>query len=87
MKSKQFTITTEAGVHARPATMLVNKASQFDSDIQVKYKDKYVNLKSIMGVMSLGIPGGAGIEIIAEGEDEQQAIEGIAAVIDKYLRQ
>lgn len=85
MKSKHFKITAELGVHARPATMLVNKAGQYDSNIQVMYKDKKVNLKSIMGVMSLGIPNGAEVEITAEGDDENQAIDGITAIIKEHL--
>lgn len=85
MKSKTFTITADSGVHARPATLLVNKAGQYNSDIQIGYKDKKVNLKSIMGVMSLGIPKGAEIEIIAEGDDADEALEGITAVIKEHL--
>ncbi len=85
MKSKTFTITADSGVHARPATLLVNKAGQYNSDIQIGYKDKKVNLKSIMGVMSLGIPKGAEIEITAEGDDADEALEGITAVIKEHL--
>lgn len=85
MKSKTFTITADSGVHARPATLLVNKAGQYNSDIQIGYKDKKVNLKSIMGVMSLGIPKGAEIKITAEGDDADEALEGITAVIKEHL--
>lgn len=53
MAEKQFKVTADTGIHARPATLLVQTASKFDSDIQLQYKDKKVNLKSIMGVMSL----------------------------------
>ena len=53
---KKFIITDEAGLHARPATVLVNTASQYDSEIYLEYKGRKVNLKSIMGVMSLGVP-------------------------------
>ncbi|MDM8098500.1 MULTISPECIES: phosphocarrier protein HPr [Oceanobacillus] len=85
MKSQTFTITAETGVHARPATLLVNKAGQFDSEIEVSYKGKNVNLKSIMGVMSLGIPKGAEIEVRADGKDEADALNGIADVIKEHL--
>ncbi|CEI81498.1 phosphocarrier protein HPr [Oceanobacillus oncorhynchi subsp. incaldanensis] len=85
MKSQTFTITAETGVHARPATLLVNKAGQFDSEIEVSYKGKNVNLKSIMGVMSLGIPKGAEIEVSADGKDEADALNGIADVIKEHL--
>ncbi|OIM73395.1 HPr family phosphocarrier protein, partial [Oenococcus oeni] len=59
MVSKEFTITADSGLHARPATMLVQKASEFDSKLTLKYDGKEVNLKSIMGVMSLGAGKGA----------------------------
>lgn len=85
LKTQAFKITAESGVHARPATLLVNKAGQFESDINVHYKGKSVNLKSIMGVMSLGIPMGAEIEISAEGNDEEAAIEGLTEVIKEHL--
>lgn len=63
MQEKTFTITADTGVHARPATLLVNKAGQFESEVEVAYNNKSVNLKSIMGVMSLGIPKGAEIKV------------------------
>ncbi len=55
MASKDFHIVAETGIHARPATLLVQTASKFASDITLEYKGKSVNLKSIMGVMSLGV--------------------------------
>ncbi|WP_080875099.1 phosphocarrier protein HPr [Oceanobacillus timonensis] len=85
MKAQTFKITAETGVHARPATLLVNKAGQFDSEIEVSYKGKNVNLKSIMGVMSLGIPKGAEIEVSANGNDEEEALQGVADVIKEHL--
>ncbi|MFD1413465.1 phosphocarrier protein HPr [Oceanobacillus jeddahense] len=85
MKAQTFKITAETGVHARPATLLVNKAGQFDSEIEVSYKGKNVNLKSIMGVMSLGIPKGAEIEVSADGKDEAEALQGISDVIKEHL--
>ena len=78
---KIFTITDETGLHARPATVLVNTASKFGSEISLTYRDKKVNLKSIMGVMSLGVPTKATVEIEAEGEDEKDVIDSIAKVI------
>ena len=78
---KIFKITDETGLHARPATVLVNTASKFNSEISLTYRDKKVNLKSIMGVMSLGVPTKATVEIVAEGEDEAAVIEAIAKVI------
>ncbi|PPA72233.1 phosphocarrier protein HPr [Jeotgalibacillus proteolyticus] len=77
MAQKQFTVKAETGIHARPATILVQTASKFDSDVQLEYKGKKVNLKSIMGVMSLGVGKDAEIVIHADGSDEQEAINSL----------
>ena len=78
---KTMKITDATGVHARPATVLVNKAGNFSSEVKLEYNGKSVNLKSIMGVMSLGIPKGAETKIIADGNDEQEAVDAIAESI------
>ncbi len=77
MVKKSFRITNENGVHARPATSLVNEAMLYKSDITLEALRKKVDLKSIMGVMSLGIYSGVTIEVVANGEDEIEALEGI----------
>lgn len=83
MKEKTFIITSDTGLHARPATTLVNKASQYSSEITLEYKEKTVNLKSIMGVMSLGIQKGAEIVIKVDGDDEAEALAGIEETMKK----
>ena len=81
MEQKSYVIIDETGIHARPATMLVQTASKFESDIQLEYNAKKVNLKSIMGVMSLGVGKDAEITIYAEGSDEKEAIDAISEVL------
>ena len=54
MAEKIYTITEESGLHARPATILVNTVNKFASDVSAEYENKTVNLKSVMGVLSLG---------------------------------
>ncbi|WP_337020624.1 phosphocarrier protein HPr [Mammaliicoccus sciuri] len=83
MEQNSYVIIDETGIHARPATMLVQTASKFDSDVQLEYNAKKVNLKSIMGVMSLGVGKDAEITIYAEGSDEKEAIEAITEVLSK----
>jgi phosphocarrier protein HPr len=83
MAEKTFKVTSESGIHARPATTLVNQAGQFSSDITLDYNGKSVNLKSIMGVMSLGIQSGAEITIKAEGSDAEEAIAALEDVMKK----
>lgn len=76
MKVK-FLIVAEYGLHARPATRLVNQAMTYQSEITLTAFNRTVNLKSIMGVMSLGVYHGEVIEINANGPDEQRALEGL----------
>ncbi|EHR37785.1 phosphocarrier protein HPr [Facklamia languida] len=83
MERKDFHIIAETGIHARPATLLVQTASKFSSDINLEYKEKSVNLKSIMGVMSLGVGQGSDVTISAEGSDEVEAIEAISETMKK----
>ncbi|KAB2335223.1 phosphocarrier protein HPr [Cytobacillus gottheilii] len=83
MVEKQFKVIADTGIHARPATLLVQAASKFDSDINLEYKGKKVNLKSIMGVMSLGVGQGADITISAAGADEQDALNALEETLKK----
>ena len=83
MEKQTFTVIDETGIHARPATLLVQTASKFASDLNLVYKEKSVNLKSIMGVMSLGVGQGSDVTITAEGEDEAEAIAAIEETMKK----
>lgn len=83
MVERQFKIIDDTGIHACPATLLVQKASQFKSEISLEYKNKKVNLKSIMGVMSLGISKNAEIKIAAEGNDEEAALNALDDLLKK----
>lgn len=83
MEKRDFKIVAETGIHARPATLLVQAASKFGSDINLEYNGKSVNLKSIMGVMSLGVGQGADVTISAEGDDEKDAIAAISDTMKK----
>ncbi len=81
MVEKQFTITDEAGMHARPASALVGAVSKFKSEVTLEHNGKKVNLKSILGVMSLGVPSGSVVTIAADGEDENEVLEKAADVM------
>ena len=82
-QSKDFHIIAETGIHARPATLLVQAASKFASDVTLSYQGKDVNLKSIMGVMSLGVGQGADVTIKTEGDDEEAAMAAITEAMEK----
>jgi len=81
MISKSITIKIPTGLEARPVALLVQVASQYESNIYVEIQEKRVNAKSIMGMMSLGIVEGEEVTITAQGSDEAKAIENI----EKYL--
>ena len=81
MISMDVTIKNNVGLHARPATVAVNAASKFKSDVKVAFKGRSVNMKSIMGVMSLGIPTQSEITITCEGDDEEAAVKTIEEVL------
>lgn len=82
MISRSATINNTVGLHARPATFFVQKATSYKSSIWVEKEDCRVNAKSLLGVLSLGIGKGANITIIADGLDEVTAVDGLVALIE-----
>jgi len=82
MISRDVTIQNNVGLHARPATFFIQKANSYKSSIWVEKEDRRVNAKSLLGVLSLGIVKGMTITLIADGVDEADALEGLAALIE-----
>lgn len=82
MLTKEVVVKNSTGLHARPATLLVKKASSFKSDIFIEYNGKSANIKSLIGVLSLGVKKDASIKIMTSGDDEKYAIEEIAKLIE-----
>jgi len=78
---KNFIISDSQGLNNRVATVLVNTASRFTSDIFLSFGGREVNLKSIMGVMSLGIPQGSQITITSEGSDAEDALVALEKIL------
>ena len=81
MKEINVLVVDPVGLHARLATVAVNAASKLKCDVKVSFKERSVNMKSIMGVMSLGIPTQSEITITCEGEDEDAAITAIEDIL------
>ncbi len=79
---KDVVVQNQVGLHARPATFFIQKANEFKSSIWVEKEERRVNAKSLLGVLSLGIIGGTAIRIIADGSDEQAAVEGLVALVE-----
>jgi phosphocarrier protein len=81
MQDRTVTIVNKLGLHARAAAKFVTLASSFASDIRVSRNGQEVNGKSIMGVMMLAASKGSEITLVADGEDESDAIAGLAELI------
>ena len=79
---KDVTVENQVGLHARPATFFIQKANEFKSSIWVEKDERRVNAKSLLGVLSLGIVGGTSIDIIADGSDEQEAVDSLVALVE-----
>ena len=79
---KDVMVQNKVGLHARPATFFIQKANEFKSSIWVEKEERRVNAKSLLGVLSLGIVKGTTINIIADGADEDAAIETLSELID-----
>lgn len=82
MVTKEVMVNSSTGLHARPATLLVKKASSFKSDITVEFNGKKANVKSLIGVLSLGVTKGSNIKVITSGADEAHAAEEIVKLIN-----
>lgn len=82
MKTFAYTITHEAGIHARPAGLLVKEAKKFESNISVARGDGKADLKKLFSVMALGVKQGEVITVKVEGADEDAA----AAAVETFLR-
>lgn len=81
MLKQKIIIENKVGLHARPASLLVSTANSFKSSVSVKKEGTIVNAKSILGILSLGAEQGTELEIIVDGEDEENAIQAISNLI------
>ncbi len=87
MTSRKVKITNRAGIHARPAALLVQTANEFDSEIFFEKDSEKINGKSIMGIITLGATYDSEINIIAEGDDEEEAVEAIATLFENKFQE
>lgn len=78
---KEVLVQNQVGLHARPATFFIQKANEYKSSIWVEKDERRINAKSLLGVLSLGIVGGTTIKIIADGPDEEDAIDGLVKLV------
>ena len=87
MYKKIVKVINRAGVHARPAALLVQTAKDFDCEIIFEQGDDQINGKSIMGIITLGAAYGAEINIIAEGPDEKKAVEALVKLFENKFEE
>ena len=82
MLRKEIEITNSIGLHARPATFFIQKANVYKSSIWLEKDERKVNAKSLLGVLSLGIAKGMTVALVAEGPDENDAINALVNLIN-----
>jgi len=88
MKEAKVIVNNKVGLHARPASLFVQEAAKYSSDINVycqdpeTKEDRNANAKSILGILTLGVFQGTEITISADGEDEEAAVAGLAALVE-----
>ena len=87
MFEKSVVVKNEIGLHARPDTFFIQKANEFKSSIWIEKEDRRVNAKSLLGVLSLGITADTTVRIMADGSDEQFAVESLVSLIDNNFRE
>ena len=82
MCMKDVEVKNQVGLHARPATFFIQKANEFKSSIWIEKEERRVNAKSLLGILSLGIVGGTQIRVIADGADEEAAVDGLVELVE-----
>ena len=87
MYTQEITVNNEVGLHARPATFFIQKANEYKASVWVEKEERRVNAKSLLGVLSLGIVGDTAIRILADGSDEQQAVEALVALVESGFKE
>ena len=82
---KDVVIQNQVGLHARPATFFIQKANEYKSSIWVEKDERKVNAKSLLGVLSMGITKGTRVSILAEGPDEEEAVNALTEMLVKEI--
>lgn len=87
MKKQSVTVRNAAGLHARPASVLVRVASKFQSEFYISMHGYKVNGKSILGVLTLAAEQGAELQLVCEGPDEEEAVDTLARLFEKEFKE
>ena len=87
MVSKEVIIKNRAGIHARPAAMIVKTANEFDSQVYLEKESTRINSKSIMGIITLGASFNTKLLVVAEGDDEEAAVDAIVHLFESRFEE
>ena len=87
MVKKEVTVTNRAGIHSRPAAMIVRLANRYKSHIFIAKEDEKINAKSIMGIITLGVSCNTVISIEAEGPDEEEVVDELVRLIENRFEE
>ncbi|MFW6312955.1 MAG: HPr family phosphocarrier protein [Spirochaetota bacterium] len=87
MIEREVTVTNRAGIHARPAAMIVQTASRYDSRIMLGKDNEEINAKSIMGIITLGAGYDTVLNMKVEGPDEQEAADAVASLFENRFQE
>jgi len=87
MTEQRVTITNRAGIHARPAAVMVQLAKDFKANIYLEKEADRINAKSIMGILTLAATYGTELNVIAEGEDEEAAVKAVCHLIESKFEE
>ncbi|MCL2440721.1 MAG: HPr family phosphocarrier protein [Treponema sp.] len=87
MKEKIVTVVNRAGIHARPSAILVQTTKNFECNIYIEKGSDRINAKSIMGIITLGAAYGTELKIIAEGKDEETAVETLVKLFESKFEE
>ena len=82
MYTEKSVVKCGSGLHNKQATYFIQKANEFKSSIWIEKEERRVNAKSLLGILSLGIVGGTAIRIIADGADEQVAVDSLVELVE-----
>ena len=85
MFSKKIIVRCESGLHNKQATYFIHKANEFKSSIWIEVEERRINAKSLLGVLSMGITKGTRISLIAEGPDEEEAVNALTEMLVKEI--
>ena len=87
MQTQDVTIKNRAGIHARPAALIVQTANEFDCDIFLEKDNNSINAKSIMGIITLGAGYNSIVNVKTEGDDEEAALEAIVKLFENRFEE